>query len=781
MSKTDFTRSFFLPKPKKLDHLSLDSFFKLDRDSNIFLSRAKVQDHVMDFLGYIWKDFRLNLKITPIHDRDYKDEFDLGFFMYITREDRIPSSFVAEFEDLIKKCSKESYFLKITEDFMYIISKDKRGFFNAVLTVHQLGRYFKVEKDKETGKKILLIPEIAVFDKPDLELRAVHLDLKHQLHSVEYLKDHVRMLARFKINAVIWEWEDKFPYEKRPVIKHPIALTRHETIELMELCQMYGIESIPLVQTFGHLEFVLKHEQYHDLRENKDMEYVYGESTLEICPLHPETMPLLKDMISDVMKYHPRSRFFHIGGDEVYHLGTCPRCREFVEKYGKGDVKKGLSKLYIEHVNRVVAFVKGYGKRPMIWHDYLLKYPEYLDDLDKDVVIVYWRYGRDKNPNDFEAEMAIFKERGFDVLAASSVRSDFQYAIPAYNVRFTNISELNRALLKIPEHVLGSLATSWAVCHAPMETTTPGILYFAEKSWNVDRSDYSSAKLEDFAIQTLKTYFKVPDQEVTKFKDIILLLEQSTVPPKTAKDHQQLLNEIMKASSKWLELKKVMKDGESVVENIIHGLKLQEIKTRFYLLLKSIVQLFDSYGNEEERFPTVLELQDLVRSSDNLLKEFELYRYKTKELYEKVIYDQEIEFELDMQFSYPCEILSYLIDKLELLINKVMYLIEKVKIIDKDDNVARIVDSKTAFTNFYEEFIHGFIKYDSGEKEFPYLDDIESYIEKISDVNENIPDPAMREKIDSLVDALKDLYEFLDDYIFELTLKSVQDLFSARF
>ena len=54
-----------------------------------------------------------------------------------------------------------------------------------------------------------------------------------------------------------------------------------------------GLEVIPLVQTFGHMEFILKHGQFASLRDSPQM----PES---ICPCHEQTMNLIGLYIDQV-------------------------------------------------------------------------------------------------------------------------------------------------------------------------------------------------------------------------------------------------------------------------------------------------------------------------------------------------------------------------------------------------------------------------------------------------------------------------------------------------
>jgi hexosaminidase len=81
-----------------------------------------------------------------------------------------------------------------------------------------------------------------------------------------------------------------------------------------------GLEVIPLIQTFGHLEFVLKLPEFRHFRELSALPQ-------EICPSNPEAFRVLVgEMIEQVMSLHPTAKWLHIGCDEVFHLAACARC-----------------------------------------------------------------------------------------------------------------------------------------------------------------------------------------------------------------------------------------------------------------------------------------------------------------------------------------------------------------------------------------------------------------------------------------------------------------------
>ena len=56
----------------------------------------------------------------------------------------------------------------------------------------------------------------------------------------------------------------------------------------------YNFKMIPLVQTFGHLEFVLKRDRYSHLRETPN-------NYTSVCPLNPESVELVCSMIDQHM------------------------------------------------------------------------------------------------------------------------------------------------------------------------------------------------------------------------------------------------------------------------------------------------------------------------------------------------------------------------------------------------------------------------------------------------------------------------------------------------
>lgn len=135
--------------------------------------------------------------------------------------------------------------------------------------------------------------------------------------------------------GLLIEWEDTFPFDGEHLdaigsfgTDSPGLYSKEQVTEILGLAEEHRLDVIPLVQTFGHLEvlttnflfvvplisfflqFVLKHDKFRGLRE---VENFPG----SICPSNPESLPLVQNMIEQVIKMHPNIKMLHIGADEV--------------------------------------------------------------------------------------------------------------------------------------------------------------------------------------------------------------------------------------------------------------------------------------------------------------------------------------------------------------------------------------------------------------------------------------------------------------------------------
>ena len=245
---------------------------------------------------------------------------------------------------LDKKKALQGYQLKTEGDHLTIRAKGEAGLFYGMQTLLQV-----IKK----GQDGVFIPGMEITDWPDIGERACHYDTKHHQDTREYVESFIRDLATYKINMLVWEWEDKFEYPSHPEIGAPGAFTMEEMQEITLYARKYHVQLVPLVQGLGHVSFILKWPQHSHLRE-------IAASNWEFCPLKEGSYELLFDLWEDAIEATPGSEYIHIGSDETYELGLCEQCQLKSEEIGR-------SGLYTLFTNRAGEHLKTKGRKTMCW------------------------------------------------------------------------------------------------------------------------------------------------------------------------------------------------------------------------------------------------------------------------------------------------------------------------------------------------------------------------------------------------------------------------------
>jgi len=245
-----------------------------------------------------------------------------------------------------KKVGDQGYKLTSGADGVTVSANGSAGLYYGTQTLMQLVK---------RGKTGLYIPGLEIEDWPDIPVRAVHYDTKHHQDKKEYVKSFIRTLSHYKINMLVWEWEDKFAYPSHPEIGAPGAFTMEEMQEFTRYARKYHVQIVPLVQGLGHVSFILKWPQHAHLRE-------IPASNWEFCPLKEGTYKLLFDLWEDAIKATPGSEYIHIGSDETYELGKGTKCgcREKMKEIGR-------SGLYHLFVGKSARHLMSLGRKVMVW------------------------------------------------------------------------------------------------------------------------------------------------------------------------------------------------------------------------------------------------------------------------------------------------------------------------------------------------------------------------------------------------------------------------------
>jgi hypothetical protein len=362
---------------------------------------------------------------------------------------------------------EQAYRIELAPQTISILANGLPGLFYGVQTLLQLLEGNGIERG--------VLPCGTITDWPRFELRALHWDTKHHQDHMDTLKRYLDQSAEFKVNAIIFELEDKFEYPSHPVIGAPGAFTSDQLQELVDYALERHIQIIPNVQSPAHMCYVLKHEEFAHLRCDG--------SNYQSCMDEPEVRKLLFEMYDDVCAATQGVRYFHLSTDEVYYAGIC-------EKFRKPYNPENRSLTWVDFVNAAHAHLSKKGRQVIVWGEYPLL-PEHTHLLPPDLLNGIGL----RDPKRTAAE----NEHGIRQFAYNPIQGA-ELTFPNY-FAFTD-SDGNRN----PGHLadsytatcepkvasgnpIGALCTAWSDAGLHNETFWLGWASMAQTSWTQDAAD----------------------------------------------------------------------------------------------------------------------------------------------------------------------------------------------------------------------------------------------------------------------------------------------------
>ncbi|CAI5446235.1 unnamed protein product [Caenorhabditis angaria] len=233
-------------------------------------------------------------------------------------------------------------------------------------------------------------PKLNSNGKVIAQRRIVHLDLKGAPYKPHFFVELFSFFNRLQATGIIIEWEDMFPYQgKLRNATNKYAYSIQDIEMILGEAKKRNLQIIPLVQTMGHLEWILKLEQFAHLREDPKFPQV-------ICFAASEAWELIEEMIKEVGEIHKKygMEYFHIGADEAFQIGFC---RENIIRMEK---EISRERLMLWHIARTAKYVKNTFENVEVlaWHDMLVNGMENdIRDYKLTELIqpVLWNYAED--------------------------------------------------------------------------------------------------------------------------------------------------------------------------------------------------------------------------------------------------------------------------------------------------------------------------------------------------------------------------------------------------
>ena len=372
-----------------------------------------------------------------------------------------------------------------------------------------------------------------------------HFDFNFLNPRVDYLHAWIDRLADLGYTGIVWELEDKVQWQTCPECVWPEAMSREELQGLLAHARERGMTNIPLLQTIGHAEYVLKHEPYIGWRENPERHDCY-------CTSRPEVRAFLARWIAEYLEIFGEIEHFHLGGDEAYQFASCEVCKAAAEATSR-------NALYAEHIRELAAPIQARGIKPGIWCDMVLHHPEQMDAIPADIVIWDWNYWDGTAPRkrgmvwgqgfrqveDVSAETRaaypdmitadglykpfytsdFLRDQGREVIVCSATRSSGDSLhCGRQDEHSPNVAVAAQKAVR--SGLAGTLVTSWAIRLSSFETQYPWIV-LAALAYRQPEADY-----DDLLAQVAADVFGLPDASV------FTMMRQVGTPVPFARRHE---------------------------------------------------------------------------------------------------------------------------------------------------------------------------------------------------------------------------------------------------
>ena len=242
--------------------------------------------------------------------------------------------------------------------------------------------------------------EFEHFDDTFFETMSVMIDTSRcGVPSVKTINKMVDYLAVMGYNMVMLYTEDTIELKNRPYFGYMRGrYTADELKTVDDYAFDYGIEVIPCLECYGHMEKYLIWPEAASIKDTAGVLLAREEKTFEF----------LDELISTVSSCF-RSKRINIGMDEAWDMGR----GAFLNKHGYVPPFE----IFTEFMERLCQITDKYGLTPMMWSDMYFRTSSkngrayYSEDIEipesvakqipKNVELVFWHYGEAPYCDDF--------------------------------------------------------------------------------------------------------------------------------------------------------------------------------------------------------------------------------------------------------------------------------------------------------------------------------------------------------------------------------------------
>ena len=307
--------------------------------------------------------------------------------------------------------AEEAYVLCISPTGVMARGASPAGILYASQTLRQLLRI-----SAETGR----LPCLTIVDYPTFRMRGVYIEGGQErfgrIVEKDYLLEQIQRLAEFKMNTLVIECYNLFPFASFPACADEGTLSETDCREILAESKRCHVTIIPSLQTLA---------QASELVWNCPEGSPFREATAPglMCPSNPALYPFITGLYRDLLQRFDDSPIIGVGCSEIdmqWQGRYCPACRPRI------DAGETVRDLLLGHAEKCIAAVHGVSAelgrpvRPLMWADEFYMYGPGKDwvgieRIPHDTVMGYWKYWSDYSGIDG------LLERGYDVLGISAM------------------------------------------------------------------------------------------------------------------------------------------------------------------------------------------------------------------------------------------------------------------------------------------------------------------------------------------------------------------------
>jgi len=305
-----------------------------------------------------------------------------------------------------KELADQGYTLDIRPGKIIVEFSNRQGLYYSVVTL-------KVLKQNYSGK----IPCVYIEDSPDLAVRGLMLDIsRDKVPTKETLLNIAKLLADLKYNhfeLYVEGFSFAYPSFKNLWEGKETPVTGEEIKELDSFCRAHYIDLAANQNSLGHMTAWLATDQYKDLAEcpkgYKMMGIMSMKATLD--PVDPRSIELVSRMTDDLLPNFTSSNF-NVNLDEPFEIGK-GKSKELCAKKGEGEV-------YMDFAIKLHDIVSGKNKKMSMWGDIVLRHPELISRIPKDITLLDWGY---ESSYPYERHCKSLKESGLSYMVCPGTSS----------------------------------------------------------------------------------------------------------------------------------------------------------------------------------------------------------------------------------------------------------------------------------------------------------------------------------------------------------------------